>query len=62
MSDFEQAKGKVKQAAGDLTDDDELRREGKADESAGKAKEKLEDVRDKADDIVDRVKDKLTGR
>jgi uncharacterized protein YjbJ (UPF0337 family) len=62
MSDFEQAKGKVKQAAGDLTDDDELRREGKADESAGKAKEKLEDVKDKADDIVDRVKDKLTGR
>lgn len=62
MSDFEQAKGKVKQAAGDLTDDDELRREGKADESAGKAKEKLADVKDKADDLVDRVKDKLTGR
>jgi uncharacterized protein YjbJ (UPF0337 family) len=62
MSDFEQAKGKIKQAAGDLTDDDELRREGKADESAGKAKEKLADVKDKADDLVDRVKDKLTGR
>ena len=37
----EQAKGKVKQAAGDLTGDDDLRREGKVDETVRMAKDKL---------------------
>ena len=45
----DQTKGKVKQAIGDLTDDDELKREGKVDEGAGKVKE-----------AVDKVKDRLT--
>jgi len=45
----DQAKGKIKQAVGDLTDDDKLRREGKIDELAGKAKE-----------VIDKVKDKIT--
>ena len=62
MSDMDQAKGKVKQAAGDLTGNDDLRREGKADETAGKAKEKIGDLKDKAEDVVDKVKDKLTDR
>jgi uncharacterized protein YjbJ (UPF0337 family) len=61
-SKFDQAKGKVKQAAGDLTGDDDLRREGKVDEASGKAKGKLEEVKDKAEDAVDAVKDKLTGK
>jgi uncharacterized protein YjbJ (UPF0337 family) len=60
-SKIDQAKGKVKQAAGDLTDDDDLRREGKVDEASGKAKGKLEEVKDKAEDAVDAVKDKLEG-
>jgi uncharacterized protein YjbJ (UPF0337 family) len=37
--DLDQAKGRVKQAAGDLTDDRDLKREGKVDEMAGRAKE-----------------------
>jgi uncharacterized protein YjbJ (UPF0337 family) len=49
---IDEAKGKAKQAAGDLTDDDELKREGKADEIGAKAKRK-------ADDAVDTVKEKL---
>jgi uncharacterized protein YjbJ (UPF0337 family) len=49
---MDQAKGRVKQAAGDLTDDDELKNEGKADEAGGKVKEK-------ANDAVDAVKDKI---
>ena len=56
---FDQAKGRVKQAAGDLADDDELRREGEADESAGKVKEKLGEAKDKLDDAVDKVRDKF---
>jgi uncharacterized protein YjbJ (UPF0337 family) len=45
----DQTKGRIKQAIGDLTDDDELKREGKIDEGAGKVKE-----------AVDKVKDRLT--
>ena len=56
----EQTKGKIKQAVGDLTDNDDLEKEGKADERAGKAKEFLDDTKDRADDLVDTIKDKLT--
>ena len=55
----DQAKGRVKQAAGDLTDDERLRREGKADELGGKVKEFMNDVKDKAEEAVDKVKDKI---
>jgi uncharacterized protein YjbJ (UPF0337 family) len=56
---IDKAKGKAKQAAGDVTDDDSLRREGKVDEASGKAKGALDDAKDKAGDAVDAVKDKL---
>ena len=46
----DKVKGKLKQAAGDLTDNDQLHQEGKIDELAGKAKE-----------LVDKVKKKLTS-
>jgi len=62
MGDLDQAKGRAKQAVGDLTDDDDLRREGKVDEHAGKAKDKLDDMKDKAEDVVDKVKGKVTDR
>jgi uncharacterized protein YjbJ (UPF0337 family) len=55
----DQAKGRVKQAAGDLTDNDDLKREGKADETAGKVKEAIGDAKDKFDDLIDDVKEKL---
>ncbi|MEZ5218221.1 MAG: CsbD family protein [Ilumatobacteraceae bacterium] len=50
MSNADQIKGRVKQAAGDLTDDEELRNEGKVDEAAGKVK-----------DAIDKVKNKVQG-
>ena len=62
MSDLEQAKGRVKQAAGDLTGDDDLRREGKVDEKAGKAKEVVGDLKDKVEDVIDNVKDKAKNK
>ena len=55
----DQAKGRVKQAAGDLTGDDDLKREGQMDETAGKAKDKIGDAKEQLDDAVDSVKDKL---
>jgi uncharacterized protein YjbJ (UPF0337 family) len=48
---MDQAKGRAKQAVGDLTDDKDLKAEGKADETGGKVKEKF-------DDAVDSIKDK----
>ena len=47
-------KGRAKEAAGDLTDDKGLQREGKVDQAAGKVKEKVEDVTDKVRDAVNR--------
>ena len=58
-SKLDQAKGKVKQAAGDLAGDSDLKREGKVEEASGNAKGVLEDLKDKAEDAVDTVKDKL---
>ena len=60
--DLDQAKGRIKQAVGDLTDDKDLNKQGKADEQAGKAKEFLDDTKDKADDLVDQIKDRVTKR
>ena len=59
MGNIDEAKGRAKQAVGDLTDNDDLRREGKVDEKSGQAKEMLGDLKDKADDTIDKVKDKL---
>jgi uncharacterized protein YjbJ (UPF0337 family) len=53
------AKGRVKEAVGDLTDNDDLKREGKTDRAAGKVKEKVSDAKDKIEDVVDNVKDRL---
>jgi uncharacterized protein YjbJ (UPF0337 family) len=47
----DEAKGRIKEAVGDLTDDKDLQREGKADKASGKIK-----------DAVDDVKDRLTGK
>lgn len=49
------AKGRLKEAAGALTDDDSLRNEGKVDQAAGS-------VKDKVGDAVDKVKDLISGR
>ena len=58
---LEDIKGRVKEAAGDVTDNDDLKREGKADQAGAKVKETVKDAADKADDAIDAVKDKLTG-
>ena len=56
----DQAKGRIKQAAGDLTGNDDLEREGKADEAAGKTKEFIGDAKKSMEDAVDSVKKKLS--
>jgi len=48
------AKGRVKEAAGSLTGDDDLKREGKVDKATGAAKDGVEKVADKAKDALKR--------
>jgi uncharacterized protein YjbJ (UPF0337 family) len=49
--------GRAKQAAGDLTDDASLRREGKQEERKGEAKEELGNAQEKADRKAEEVAD-----
>jgi uncharacterized protein YjbJ (UPF0337 family) len=55
----DQVKGRVEEAVGALTDDKDLKREGRKDRIAGEAKEKLEHAKDKLEDAVDTTKDKI---
>ena len=52
---IDKAKGRIKEAAGALADDDQLRREGKVDRAAGAVKEKAERA-------IDAVKNAVTGK
>ncbi len=46
------AKGRVKEAAGDLTNDDSLKNEGKVDRATGSIKDKVGDAADKVKDAI----------
>ena len=48
----DKAKGRIKEAAGALTGDDKLRREGKLDQAVGNVKDAAGKVLDKARDAV----------
>ena len=54
MSDgtADETKGRLKEAAGDLTGDQELKDEGKVDRASGKAKDAVGGIADKAKDLL----------
>jgi len=52
MGAMDELKGRAKEAAGDLTGDEELKREGMVDRVLG-------DVKDVAEKVADKVKDAL---
>jgi uncharacterized protein YjbJ (UPF0337 family) len=54
MSDgsIDDGKGRAKEAAGDLTDDQELKNEGKVDQATGTVKDKVGDAADKIKDAL----------
>jgi uncharacterized protein YjbJ (UPF0337 family) len=54
MPNFDELKGRAKEAAGDLTDDEDLQREGKVDQASGTVKDKVGDAADKVKDVLDR--------
>ncbi len=55
----DQVKGKVKKAAGDLTDNDRLHDEGVADEAAGEVQEGFGRARRKVGDAIEDLGDKI---
>lgn len=57
----DQLKGKVKQAAGDLTDNDRLRDEGVADEAGGEIQEGFGRGRRKVGEAIEDLGEKLKG-
>jgi uncharacterized protein YjbJ (UPF0337 family) len=54
---IDEAKGRAKEAAGDLTNDDELKREGKVDRATSSVKDKVGDVADKVKDTIGKDRD-----
>ncbi|MHB1535910.1 MAG: CsbD family protein [Acidimicrobiales bacterium] len=59
MSNVDDAKGRAKEAAGSLTNNSDLKREGKADQAAGKAEQAVDDATDKVTGAAEGVKDKI---
>ncbi|WP_026920478.1 CsbD family protein [Gordonia polyisoprenivorans] len=57
----EELKGRGKEAAGSLTDDQDLKNEGKGDQAVAQGKQKIADAADAVKDKVDDIKDKLSG-
>ncbi|HET7654779.1 MAG TPA: CsbD family protein [Acidimicrobiales bacterium] len=53
---FDDMKGRAKEAVGDVTDDDGLKREGKVDRAGASVKDKVDDVKDKVGDMLNRDK------
>lgn len=53
---IDQAKGNVKKAAGDLTDNEDLKNEGRVDKAEGGIKEKIDEASDKLKDALHRDK------
>lgn len=58
MSDHssEDAKGRAKEAAGALTGDEDLKREGKVDQASASTKDKVDKATDKVKDAIRRDK------
>lgn len=49
-------KGNVKETAGDVTGDDDLKAEGKTDQLSGKLKDAINDVKDAAEGAIDKAR------
>jgi uncharacterized protein YjbJ (UPF0337 family) len=57
-SNTDDLKGNLKESAGRLTGDDELKDEGRGDQAAAEVKDKIEGAKDLAEDAVDKVRGK----
>ncbi|MPZ87048.1 MAG: CsbD family protein [Nitriliruptorales bacterium] len=54
MSNTDDAKGRAKEAAGDLTGNERMKREGKLDRASGSAKDAVDKAKGKAREVADK--------
>ena len=59
--DVKRTKGRAKQAIGAITGDEDLKKEGRAEERVGALENKVEDVTDAVKDRIDEVIEKGSG-
>jgi uncharacterized protein YjbJ (UPF0337 family) len=52
---IDELKGRVKEAAGAMTDDDKLRNEGQVDQAKGKVKQSIDKAAEKVKGAIDQV-------
>jgi uncharacterized protein YjbJ (UPF0337 family) len=52
----DEGKGRLKEAAGSLTGDEDLKSEGKADQAKASVKDKIDNAAEKVKDLLDRDK------
>jgi uncharacterized protein YjbJ (UPF0337 family) len=57
----EDFKGRAKEAAGNLTKNDRMAREGKVDQASARVKDKVEGAVGKAEELVDNAKERIQG-
>jgi uncharacterized protein YjbJ (UPF0337 family) len=57
MSIWDKITGRAKKAAGDITDDSSLRREGRQEERKGEAKDELSNAQERVEDKAAEVSD-----
>lgn len=57
----EELKGRTKEAVGDLTGDDDQKREGKTDQASAKTKDKVDRATDAVKDTADKAVDSVKG-
>ncbi len=50
---IDEGKGRLKEAAGGLTGDEDLKREGKADQAKASVKDKIDKATEKVKDVLD---------
>lgn len=58
---IDQVKGRIKEAAGALTSDESLKREGQRDQTVGKVKEAAARVAEKVKEKVEKAADTMKG-
>lgn len=58
----DELKGRGKEAAGSLTNDEELKQEGRGEQALAEGKQKIADAAEAVKDKVDDIKDRLTGK
>jgi uncharacterized protein YjbJ (UPF0337 family) len=55
---WDDAKGRTKEAVGDLTDDADLKRDGRSDQASARAKARVDDAIDEAHKFLDEARTK----